>query len=245
MNFVTKLLLAATVLLFLATSVMADTDADIKKAHAAVQKMIPTVPIEAIQPSPLPGLYQVMIPPQMFYISADGRFAIDGDLIDLQTGQNVSNAVRDQMRIAAVNAQGEDAMIIYGPKKPTHTVTVFTDIDCGYCRKLHKEIDQYTKAGIKVRYMAYPRAGLNSGSYQKAVAVWCSKDRNDALTRAKLGEEIKAKDCDNPVAQEYELAQRLGLRGTPAIITEQGQILPGYVPADRLKLMLDGHSASK
>jgi len=90
MNFVTKLLLAATVLLFLATSVMADTDADIKKAHAAVQKMIPTVPIEAIQPSPLPGLYQVMIPPQMFYISADGRFAIDGDLIDLQTGQNVS-----------------------------------------------------------------------------------------------------------------------------------------------------------
>ena len=245
MNFVSKLLLAATTLLFFNASVMADADADIKQAHAAVQKMIPTVPLEAIQPSPLPGLYQVMIPPQMFYISADGRFAIDGDLIDLQSGVNVTNAVRDEMRIAAVNAQGEDAMIVYGPKKPTHIVTVFTDIDCGYCRKLHKEIDQYTKAGIKVRYMAYPRAGLNSGSYQKAVAVWCSKDRNDALTRAKLGEEIKAKDCENPVAQQFELAQRLGLRGTPAIITEQGQVLPGYVPAAQLKMMLDGHTASK
>ncbi len=245
MNFVSKLLCTATVLLFVNTSVMADADADIKKAHAAVQKMIPTVPIEAIQPSPLPGIYQVMIPPQMFYISADGRFAIDGDLIDLQSGENVTNVVRDQMRIAAVNAQGEDSMIVYGPNNPTHTITVFTDIDCGYCRKLHKEIDQYSKAGIKVRYMAYPRAGLNSGSYQKAVAVWCSKDRNDALTRAKLGEEIKANDCDNPVAQQYELAQRLGLRGTPAIITEQGQVLPGYVPAAQLKLMLDAHVAKK
>jgi thiol:disulfide interchange protein DsbC len=245
MNSVTKLLLAATALLFFHAPVMADADADIKQAHAAVQKMIPTVPLEAIQPSPLPGLYQVMIPPQMFYISADGRFAIDGDLIDLQTGVNVTTKVRDQMRIAAVNAQGAGSMIVYGPKKPTHTVTVFTDIDCGYCRKLHNEIDQYTKAGIQVRYMAYPRAGLGSGSYQKAVSVWCSKDKNDALTRAKRGEEITAKDCDNPVAQQFELAQRIGLRGTPAIITEQGQVLPGYVPADRLKMMLDGHTAQK
>jgi thiol:disulfide interchange protein DsbC len=245
MNFVTRLLLTATTLLFLHMPAMADTDADIKKAHAAVQKMIPTVPIEAIQPSPLPGLYQVMIPPQMFYISADGRFAIDGDLINLQTGENVTTTVRNEMRVAAINAQGEASMIVYGPKNPSHTVTVFTDIDCGYCRKLHKEIDQYTRAGIKVRYMAYPRAGLGSGSYQKAVNVWCSKDRNDALTRAKLGEEIKAEDCDNPVAQQYELAQRLGLRGTPAIITEKGQVLPGYVPADRLKMMLEAHATAQ
>ena len=245
MNFVTRLLLTTTTLLFLHMPVMAGTDADIKKAHAAVQKMIPTVPLEAIQPSPLPGLYQVMIPPQMFYISADGRFAIDGDLINLQTGENVTTTVRNEMRVTAINAQGEASMIVYGPKKPSHTVTVFTDIDCGYCRKLHKEIDQYTKAGIKVRYMAYPRAGLGSGSFQKAVNVWCSKDKNDALTRAKLGEEIKAKDCDNPVAQQYELAQRLGLRGTPAIITEKGQVLPGYVPADRLKMMLEAHTTAQ
>lgn len=245
MKVVTRLLLAACMLLFLHLPVMADTTADIKKVHEAVQKMIPTVPLEAIQPSPLPGLYQVMIPPQMFYISADGRFAIDGDLIDLNTGQNVSTTVRDKMRITAINALGEDAMIVYSPKNPLYTVTVFTDIDCGYCRKLHSEINQYLKAGIKVRYVAYPRAGLGSGSYQKAVNVWCSKDRNDALTRAKLGEDIKAKDCDNPVAQEYELAQRIGLRGTPAIITEQGQVLPGYVPADRLKMMLSAHTASK
>ena len=240
MNFVIKLLLTAAALLFLNIPAMAE--ADIKQAHAAVQKMIPNIPLEAIQPSPLPGLYQVMIPPQMFYISADGRYVVDGDLIDLQSGVNVSTALRDKMRIASVNAQGEASMIVYSPKKPTHTVTVFTDIDCGYCRKLHSEIDKYTKAGIKVRYMAYPRAGLGSGSYQKAVAVWCSKDKNDAMTRAKKGETVKAKDCDNPVAQQFELAQRIGLRGTPAIITEKGQVLPGYVPADRLKVMLDGHA---
>ena len=149
MNFLIKLLVTAGALVFLNTPAMADTDADIKQAHAAVQKMIPDIPLEAIQPSPLPGLYQVMVPPQMFYISTDGRYAIDGDLIDLQTGVNVSTALRDKMRIAAVNAQGEGSMIIYGPKKPQHTVTVFTDIDCGYCRKLHNEMAMYNKAGIQ------------------------------------------------------------------------------------------------
>ena len=239
MNFVIKLLLTATALLFLNIPAMAE--ADIKQAHAAVQKMIPNIPLEAIQPSPLPGLYQVMIPPQMFYISADGRYVVDGDLIDLQSGVNVSTALRDKMRIASVNAQGEASMIIFGPKKPQHTVTVFTDIDCGYCRKLHNEMAKYTQAGIRVRYMAYPRAGVGSGSYQKAVSVWCSKDKQEAMNKAKQGQTLPAKDCDNPVAQQFELAQRIGLRGTPAIITEKGQVLPGYVPADRLKAMLDGH----
>ncbi len=242
MNFLIKLLVTASALVFLNTPAMADVDADIKQAHAAVQKMIPNIPLEAIQPSPLPGLYQVMVPPQMFYISADGRYAVDGDVIDLQSGVNVSTALRDKMRIAAVNAQGEETMIVYGPKKPKHTVTVFTDIDCGYCRKLHNEMAKYNKAGIQVRYMAYPRAGVGSGSYQKAVSVWCSKDKLEAMTRAKQGQEVKAKDCDNPVAQQSALAQSLGIRGTPAIVTAQGQIFPGYVPAERLKTMLDRHA---
>jgi thiol:disulfide interchange protein DsbC len=242
MNFFIKLLLTASVSIFLTTTAMAGADSDIKKAHAAVQKMIPDIPLEAIQPSPLPGLFQVMVPPQMFYVSADGRYAFDGDMIDLQTGVNVSDALRGKMRAAAVNAQGEAAMIVYGPKKPQHTVTVFTDIDCGYCRKLHNEMAKYNEAGIQVRYLAFPRAGVGSGSYQKAVSVWCSKDKADAMTRAKQGQAVKAEDCENPVAKQYALAQRLGIRGTPAIVTEQGQILPGYVPADRLKMMLDGHT---
>ena len=240
MNFVIKLLLTATALLFLNIPAMAE--ADTKQAHAAVQKMIPDIPLEAIQPSPLPGLYQVMIPPQMFYISADGRYAFDGDLIDLQTGTNVSTVLRDKLRITAINNMGEASMIVFAPKKPQHTVTVFTDIDCGYCRKLHNEMVKYNKAGIKVRYMAYPRAGPGSGSYQKAVSVWCSKNKQDAMNKAKQGETVKSKDCDNPVAQQFALAQRIGLRGTPAIVTEQGQVLPGYVPADRLKAVLDGHA---
>lgn len=240
MNLVIKLLFTACAFIFLSSNAMAE--ADVKQAHAAVQKMIPDIPVEAIQPSPLPGLYQVMVPPQMFYISADGRYAFDGDLIDLQTGVNVSNVVRDKMRITSINALGEDSMIIFGPKKPLHTVTVFTDIDCGYCRKLHNEMDKYSKAGIQVRYMAYPRAGPGSGSYQKAVSVWCSKDKTDAMNRAKQGQTVKAEECDNPVAKQYALAQRIGIRGTPAIITQEGQVYPGYVPAERLKAMLDGHA---
>ena len=242
MNFFIKLLLTASVSIFLTTTAMAGADSDIKKAHAAVQKMIPGIPLEAVQASPLPGVFQVMVPPQMFYVSADGRYVIDGDLIDLQTRVNVSDVLRGKMRATAVNAQGEAAMIVYGPKKPQHTVTVFTDIDCGYCRKLHNEMANYNKAGIRVRYMAFPRAGVGSGSYQKAVSVWCSKDKAEAMTRAKQGQAVNAKECENPVAKQYALAQSLGIRGTPAIVTEQGQILPGYMPADRLKMMLDGHT---
>jgi len=237
MNFLTKLLLTATALVFFNTPAMAD--ADIKQAHAAVQKMIPGIPLEAIQPSPLPGLYPVMVPPQMFYVSAGGLYAFDGDMIDLQTGINVSDALRGKMRAAAVNAQGETAVIVYGPKKPQLTVTVFAALVCGSCRTLHKAMANYNKAGIQIRYLAFPRAGVGSGSYQKAVSVWCSKDKAEAMTRAKQGQAVKAEECENPVAKQYALAQSLGIRGTPAIVTEQGQILPGYVPADRLKAMLE------
>jgi thiol:disulfide interchange protein DsbC len=172
-------------------------------------------------------------------MSTNGQYVITGDMIDLKNSVNLSQAVRDEARMASIENLGEKNMIVFAPEKVKHTVTVFTDIDCGYCRKLHSEISKYNALGIKVRYLAYPRAGIGSPSYKKAVAVWCSADKKKALTEAKQGKDIKSKDCDNPVAREYQLGQALGVNGTPAIVLENGQIYPGYAPADRLIKVLD------
>ena len=242
-----SILIAGALVLGLLNPVLATEKADpgLDQARAAMKKILPKLDPQAVQPSPIPGIYQVALPPQLFYISADGRYAFDGDIIDLHTNTDVSTPVRDHLRLAAIEKVGEKNMIIYGPKNAKHTVTVFTDIDCPYCRKLHSEMAQYNQAGIRVRYLAYPRAGLHSNSYRKAVSVWCAKNRNKALTEAKQGKDPEPRTCDNPVAREYELGQRLGIRGTPAIVTETGQVIPGYVPAQRLKAILDAEQVVK
>lgn len=211
---------------------------EIDKVYQNVKQIFPELPKEAISPSPMAGLYQIKVPPKLLYISADGRYVVQGDLINTKTFKNESTPVRDGLRHTAINSIGENNMIVYGEKSLPNTITVFTDIDCGYCRKLHSEIDGYNKAGIRVRYMAYPRAGMGSASFTKAESVWCAKDRNKALTQAKNGEAVEAKKCSNPVAKEYHLAQMLGVQGTPAIITETGEVIPGYVPPQRLKKIL-------
>ena len=195
---------------------------------------------DSVKPTAIPGLYEVMLKSKIVYLSQDGRFVIQGDLIDLKERTNLTEARLDTQRSKALAAIGEDQMIIFAPTKPAkHTITVFTDIDCGYCRKFHQEIADYNRNGIKVRYLMYPRAGIGSDSYHKAVAVWCSPDRRDAITRAKKGEAIEQKSCPNPVKEQYELGQALGVRGTPTIILQDGQLIPGYVPAARLATMLD------
>lgn len=207
----------------------------------ALQSVLGEVKPDSVTPSPLPGIYEVVLGSRVLYLSQDGRYLIQGDLVDLSTRDNVTENRRDALRAKAVAAVGEDNMVVFAPDGPArHTVTVFTDIDCGYCRKLHQEIAEYNKQGIKVRYMWYPRAGVGSDSYDKAVAVWCAADRRDALTRAKRGEEIEHKSCENPVKAQFELGQALGVRGTPSMILEGGQMVPGYVPAAKLAQMLDG-----
>jgi thiol:disulfide interchange protein DsbC len=146
---------------------------------------------------------------------------------------------RNDTRRKAIEGVGEENMIVFSPQDPKHTVTVFTDIDCGYCRKLHREIDSYENAGIKVRYLLFPRSGVDSPSYDKAVSVWCSEDRAKALTEAKQGKAVDKKECDNPVREDIELGHSLGVTGTPTIVLENGRVVPGYVPAASLKRMLD------
>ena len=210
----------------------------------SLSRVLSSSQIGAVTPSPVEGISEVEVGVNILYVTNDGKYVLDGRLVDMETRSDLTDMRLRAVRLNALKSVGEKSMIVFPAKEQRHVVTVFTDIDCGYCRKLHNEMANYNKAGIQVRYLAYPRAGINSGSYQKAVSVWCSKDKSEAMTRAKQGQEVKAKDCDNPVAQQFSLAQRLGIRGTPAIVTEQGQILPGYVPADRLKVMLDGHATN-
>lgn len=200
----------------------------------SIKKALPNVVLDQINPTPIDGISEVLVGPSVLYITNDGKYLFQGSLIDIATRTNLSEERRKDVRIAAINDFGEDRMIIFPAEKPRHTITVFTDIDCGYCRKLHNEIDQYNDKGITVRYLMFPRSGPNSPSYDKAVSVWCEKDRRQALTDAKAGKVLPKASCENPIKKEYELGSMIGIRGTPAIILEDGEMLPGYIPADRL-----------
>ena len=212
---------------------------DSATAKKNIAKLFNGVTADKITPSPIDGIYQVSAPPRIFYVSADGRYILKGDLIDAIENKNISQIARNQAVKTAVDSVGEDSMIIFGDKSLKHTVTVFTDIDCGYCRKLHNEIKKYNDNGIRIRYMSYPRAGIGSGSFNKAEAVWCSKDRKKALTDAKNNINVKSEKCKSPVAKHYTLGTMMGINGTPALVLEDGTIVPGYIPASRLSQGLE------
>jgi thiol:disulfide interchange protein DsbC len=182
----------------------------------------------------------VQLGSRLFYISNDGKYLMQGSLIDMETRVDLSEERRKQIRAEAIDELGVDNMIVFPAKATKHEVTVFTDIDCTYCRKLHREIEQYNARGITVRYVMYPRSGINTPSYDKAVAVWCEDNRQEAMTRAKAGETLTgSRDCKNPVKEHMKLGETMGLRGTPAIVLTDGEMLPGYVPADKLAMALD------
>lgn len=241
----TRMMLAASLLLG-SSAVMAEAaDPAIEAIRASLAKTMPTLKTDSIEPSPVPGLYEVMVGPRLIYISGDGKYLMMGEMTDLATGDNLSEPKMRAANLAAVNGAGEENMVIFGPDDAKHTISVFTDIDCGYCRKLHSEMDAYNAAGIRVRYLFYPRAGVGSEAYNKGVSVWCADDRRQAMTDAKSGKKLEAKTCPNPVSDHYELGQLLSLRGTPALVLDDGEMVPGYVPANRLKLMLDERASVK
>jgi thiol:disulfide interchange protein DsbC len=220
---------------------IAGEDPNVPKIQEVLKNLGHTVQADAITVSPVAGFYEVLMGPSLAYFSADGRYMLLGDLVDTKTYDNLSVPRRNEARRKAIDAVGEENMFVFAPEKPAkHTITVFTDIDCGYCRKLHREIKAYNDNGIKVRYLMFPRAGKDSKSYEKAVDAWCAKDRNAALTRAKNGEELERKDCVNPIQQHMSLGELMGVTGTPTIVTDEGEILPGYVPAASLAKLMDG-----
>ncbi len=218
--------------------------ADNAEMLAKLKEIMPNVEVESIQPVANTGLYEAVIRGEIIYFSEDLRYVFQGDVIELATRENITENKRVNLRKDALDSLNEADMIVYEPKKIEHTLTVFTDIDCGYCRKLHNQMAEYNALGIRIRYMAFPRAGIDSEAFDKAEAVWCAKDRRQAMTDAKNGRDVDSKECKSPVQAQYELGRRIGVSGTPALFLESGEMLPGYVPPSRLKKILDSKTAS-
>ena len=203
----------------------------------------PEIPILSVSDSPLPGLYAVELEGGgVLYGTPDGKHIISGDMYRIENNDlvNLAEAQREVRRrdlMAALKADDAWVFAAVGGK-PKAVINVFTDVDCHYCRQLHLEVPQLNAMGIEVRYLGFPRAGVGSESYNKIVSAWCADDRDTALTAAKAGQPIPAKDCANPIADQHTLGQRVGVTGTPAIITQDGQLIPGYRPAEILAASL-------
>ena len=211
--------------------------------RAAVTKAVPGVVIDSIKPSIIPGYKEVAIGGRVVYVSNDGKYLIQGSLMELSTRDNLTAFSEGALRRDTLNAIPRERRIIFSPAKPKYRLTVFTDIDCGFCRKMHTQIADYNKAGISVEYLFFPRAGLNSESFNKAVSVWCASDRQKALTDAKADRPVPKKTCANPVAQDYELGKKIGVDGTPAVYGPDGTQLGGYLPPAEVLAKLNRSAA--
>jgi thiol:disulfide interchange protein DsbC len=202
---------------------------------AAVAAHLPGAHPADLRTTPVPGIYEFRQGAELVYVTADGRYGFAGDLYRLGDRNNLSDARRRELRLDLLRGVPESSMVVFAPPQTRYTITVFTDVDCTYCRALHKQIAEYNRLGVKVRYLFFPRSGPDTESWSKAEQVWCSADRKAALTQAKLGVALKSAVCKpNPVADDYALGRAIGLTGTPGIVTESGDLLPGYAPPDEL-----------
>ena len=191
--------------------------------------------LDELRATPIPGIWEFTRDGDIAYVSADGHYAISGDLVELGSNIDLTENHRRELRMRELAAVPESDMLVFAPKDPKYTVTVFTDVDCPYCRKLHGQMAEYNRLGIRVRYALYPRNGPNTPSWTKAQQVWCSSNRNDALTRAKLGQDLGSKACtDTPLARFWALGQKFNIQGTPAIVLADGEMVSGYLPPDVL-----------
>jgi thiol:disulfide interchange protein DsbC len=214
------------VLLLALLWVPASQGADADKIREQLQQTVGSS-VADILPTRIPGLYSARIDGRMVYVSKDGQYLIQGSMYELKTGKNLTT-------LAVLDSISDKDTVVFSPKNPKHTLTVFTDTSCGYCRKLHQEVPKLNENGVKVRYLLYPRAGPTSTVAATLQSIWCADNQQEALTTAKAGGTIPEKQCDNPINKHIELAQQLGLRGTPMIITDSGEVIPGYKPADQL-----------
>jgi len=220
---------------FLSVSASADDVAELQHVRETVASMFSGIDEEDIFPSDVDGWYTIRKGAIIAYISGDGRYLLQGDLIDLAEQVNLSEKDRNAARAKMMSAVSDDSAIIFKPETVRHVVSVFTDIDCTFCRRLHSQINEYMDEGIEVRYFLYPRSGPASPSWTKAEQVWCADNRNEALTLAKQDKEFPTHECDTSiVSKHYSMGQDVGLRGTPAIVLEDGTLFSGYLPPKQL-----------
>ena len=236
-----KKILLGTSLSFLllgaSVSVQADADKSTVSTLTSILKEKFKAAPSSIKKSPLDNLYEVMYGTEIVYVSADGKYFISGDMINLQTNENISNVAKAGV-IKSILKRQDNKPVVFKAKDEKQVLTIFTDIDCPYCAKLHREVPQLNEKGITVEYLMFPRAGIGTASFKKAVSMWCAEDNNKSMTDAKEGRPIENKTCENPIKAQYQLGQEIGVTGTPALITSTGKLIPGYVPADRLIKML-------
>jgi thiol:disulfide interchange protein DsbC len=215
-----------------------------KAVTEAVADLIPGLRPDSIAPTPVPSWYLVVFGAQIAYVSADGRYLMAGDLIELKSGRNLTGDVRSLIRKTIIDGLDESGMVVFSPDKFGSTITVFTDVSCAYCVRLHQEMNDLAKGGVKVRYLGYPRAGIPSEAYDTLVSVWCNSNPQQAMTDAKAGRAIGKETCETPIREHMAAAEQIGVRGTPTIVLEDGQMLPGYVPADELVKRANSAAAS-
>ncbi len=208
---------------------------------ARLKALRPDLPVVMVHPTPVAGIQGIELEGGTFlYVTDDGRHLFAGDLWAMDsTLTNLTDTFRNSKRMTQLTRIPKEEAVVFSPKEGIRqSVFVFTDVDCGYCRKLHQEMQAINGLGIEVRYLAYPRDGIGSEAYTKLVSAWCADDRQTAMTRLKAGQSVPARTCANPVADQYRLGRDLGITGTPAIITQTGELLPGYMPAKELALAL-------
>jgi thiol:disulfide interchange protein DsbC len=233
----------AGVLLAVSLAVEA-ADVDYSNVEERIRSLAPQAASIAISETPIEGLLMVQIGGDIVYATADGKYLVQGRVIDMDTREDLTEGAKSDVRRELLATADTKTQITFAPVEPKYDLTVFTDIDCGYCRKLHAQIDEYNQQGIAIHYMAFPRAGVGSHSYDKAVSVWCASDQRDAMTQAKLGAEPDPLQCDNPIEEQYKLGIELGVSGTPSLLTAEGTMIPGYVPPEQLRARLDQMAAT-
>ncbi|MDP5032883.1 MAG: bifunctional protein-disulfide isomerase/oxidoreductase DsbC [Paraglaciecola sp.] len=224
--------------LVLSGAVLASSQVD--NFDAVKQKIQSTLgmKVSSIADSPITGLLQLETDKGLFYTSKDGKFLLQARVYNLDAGmRNETELALSKMRLAGVE-EFKDSVIEYKAKNEKYVVDVFTDITCGYCRKLHGEMDKYNDLGITVRYLAYPREGLRGQTYKNMVSVWCASDPQEAMDDAKNGQTVASKVCENKVAEQYAFGQQIGVNGTPNIILPDGSLIPGYQPPNLLEQAL-------
>ena len=204
-----------------------------------MRNLAPNAKTIAVSETPIEGVLQVQLNSDIVYVTSDGKYLLQGEIMQIDSRTNITDQAKSGIRVGLLKGLKEEEQISFSPVEPKYELLVFTDLDCGYCRKLHNQMEEYNEEGIAIHYMAFPRAGIGSNSYDKFVSVWCSADQHTALTLAKNGEDPAPLKCPNPIADQYELGREIGVTGTPALITNDGTLIPGYMPPTQLRQRLD------
>ena len=226
---------------FAFASVQAGADsAELDQVRQKVGEMFDSIDPEDINASPVDGWYTIHKGPIVAYVSADGRYLLQGDMIDLDQSVNLSEEIRVDTRRELMASVSDDEVISFTPEEVKYSVSIFTDVECTYCRRLHSQIDEYLARGIEVRYLMYPRNGPASRAWNTAEEIWCSADRKNALTMAKLDHDFPTASCDASIVQDhYVIGRDVGLNGTPAIVFDDGTLISGYLSPDQLVAALE------